>query len=96
LKKSPSKTFLACRLLYTLAKKEWEGGKMKYYMAGFNGSVTEGMNYKEHGSGNDLYLHFPELKEIINRYPLKSIDFRLTNGDRFRIYDINKNQSLSI
>jgi hypothetical protein len=69
---------------------------MKYYMASFNGSVTEGMNYKKHGSGNDLYLHFPELKEIINRYPLKSIDFRLTNGDRFRIYDINKNQSLNI
>jgi hypothetical protein len=65
-------------------------------MASFNGSVTEGMNYKEHGSGNDLYLHFPELKEIINRYPLKSIDFRLTNGDRFRIYDINKNHSLNI
>jgi hypothetical protein len=54
------------------------------------------MDYKAHGSGNDLYLHFPELKEIIDRYPFKSIDFRLTNGDRFRIYDINKNQSLNI
>jgi hypothetical protein len=83
-------------LLYTLAKKERAGGKMKYYMASFSGSVTEGMNYKEHGSGNDLYLHFPELKEIINRYPLKTIDLRLTNGDRFRIYDINQNQSLNI
>jgi hypothetical protein len=83
-------------LLYALAKTEREGGEMKYYMASYSGSVAEGMNYKEHGSGNDLYLHFPELKEIINRYPFKTIDFRLTNGDRLRIYDINNNQSLNI
>ena len=69
---------------------------MKYYMASFNGEVSDGMNYKEQGSGNDLYLHFPELREIINRYPFKTIDFRLTNGDRLRIYDINKNKSLNI
>jgi hypothetical protein len=68
---------------------------MKYYVASFNGSVTDGMNYKEQGSGSDLYRQFPELKEIIDRYPLKTIDFRLTNGDRFRIYDINRNKSLN-
>ena len=68
---------------------------MKYYMASYSGSVTDGMNYKEQGSGNDLYLHFPELREIINRYPFKTIDFRLTNGDRLRVYDIHKNKSLN-
>jgi hypothetical protein len=91
-----SKSFLACRLLYTLAKKERTGGEMKYYMASYSGSVTDGMNYEEQGSGNDLYLHFPELREIINRYPFKTIDFRLTNGDRLRVYDIDKNKSLNI
>jgi len=33
------------------------------------------------------------LRELINRYPLKTIDFRLTNGDRLRIYDIHKNRN---
>jgi hypothetical protein len=64
-------------------------------MASYSGSVSDGMNYKEEGSGKDLYRHFPELREIINRYPLKSIDFRLTNGDRLRIYDINKSTRLN-
>ena len=68
---------------------------MKYYMANYTGSVSEGMNYKQQGSGNDLYLLFPELKAIISRYPFKAIDIRLTNGDRLRIYDINKNKSLN-
>ena len=63
---------------------------MKYYMANYTGSVSEGMNYKQQGSSNDLYLLFPELKAIINRYSFKAIDIRLTNGDRLRIYDINK------
>ncbi len=61
---------------------------MKYYMASYDGSVLEGMNYKEHGSEKDLYLMVPELKAIIDRYPLRAIDFRLVNGDRLRIYDI--------
>jgi hypothetical protein len=87
---------LAYPLLYTLVKKEREGGKVKYYMASYSGTVEDGMNYKQHGNGNDLYLHFPELREVINRYPFKTIDFRLANGDRFRIYDIHKNQSLNI
>lgn len=65
---------------------------MKYYMANYTGSVSEGMNYTEQGSGKDLYLLFPELKALISRYPLKAIDIRLTNGDRLRIYDINKNK----
>jgi hypothetical protein len=64
-------------------------------MASYSGSISEGMNYKEEGSGKDLYRNFPELRDIINRYPLKSIDFRLTNGDRLRIYDINKNTRLN-
>ena len=66
---------------------------MKYYMAKYSGSVSEEMNYKQQGSGNDLYLHFPELKAIIDRYPFKTIDFRFTNGDRIRIYDINRGNS---
>jgi hypothetical protein len=41
-------------LLYTLAKKDKEGGDMKFYMASYNGSVADGMNYKEQGSGNDF------------------------------------------
>ena len=85
-------TCLARRLLYTLSKKDREGGNMKYYMANYTGSVSEGMNYKQQGSGNDLYLLFPELKAIISRYAFKAIDIRLTNGDRLRIYDINKNK----
>ena len=68
---------------------------MKFYMANYNGSVSEGMNYKQQGSGNDLYLHFPELREIINRYSFKTIDFRLINGDRLRVYDISKTNRMS-
>jgi len=91
----PPGTFLACPLLYTLVKKEREDGEMKYYMASYSGTVSDGMTYKAQGSGSDLYRHFPELREVINRYPFKSIDFRLANGDRLRIYDINKNMSLN-
>lgn len=68
---------------------------MKYYTASYNGSVTEGMNYKEHGSEKDLFLLFPELKAIINRLPLRTIDFRMANGDRLRIYNIHHNMSLN-
>ena len=84
---------MACRLLYTLSKKDREDGSMKYYMANYTGSVAEGMNYMQQGSGNDLYLLFPELKAFISRYPLKAIDIRLTNGDRLRIFDIHKNKA---
>jgi hypothetical protein len=64
-------------------------------MASYSGSVSDEMNYKVRGSGNDLYLHFPELQKIINRYPFKTIDFRLTNGDRLRVYDISKTNRIS-
>lgn len=48
---------------------------MKYYMASYNGSVTEeGMDYKEHGSKKDLFMLFPELQAIINRLPLRTIE----------------------
>jgi len=67
---------------------------MKYYMAGYSGSVADEMTYKEQGNGKNLYLHFPELKAIIDRYPVRSIDFRLTNGDRLRIYDIKKRTNI--
>ena len=67
---------------------------MKFYIASYAGLESEEMIYKEQGSGNDLYLHFPELREIINRYSFKTIDFRLSNGDRLRVYDINKNKRL--
>ena len=69
---------------------------MKYYMAGYSGSVADGMTYKEHGNGKNLYRHFPELRAIIDRYHVRSIDFRLTNGDRLRIYDINKSKNQHI
>jgi len=69
---------------------------MRFYMASYNGSVSDEMNYKEQGSGNDLYLLIPEIKDLINGYPIKTIDIRLANGDRLRIYDINRNKNLNI
>jgi hypothetical protein len=62
-------------------------------MASYNGSISEGMKYKEHGSEKDLFQLFPELKAIINRLPLRTIDFRMANGDRLRIYNIHHNES---
>lgn len=64
-------------------------------MASYNGSVTEGMDYKEHGSEKDLFMLFPELQAIINRLPLRTIDFRMANGDRLRIYNIHHNKNLN-
>ena len=68
---------------------------MRYYMASYNGSVSDGMNYKAHGSEKDVFQLFPELKAIIKRLPLRTIDFRMANGDRFRIYNIHLNKSPS-
>jgi len=68
---------------------------MQYYMASYNGSVNDGMQYKQHGSEKDVLRLFPELKAIIRRLPLRTIDFRMANGDRFRIYNIHLNKSLS-
>ena len=63
---------------------------MKFYIAGHSGFDTDEMNYKKNGSDEDLYLLFPELKEVINRYRIKSIDIKFSNFDRLRIYDICK------
>jgi hypothetical protein len=71
------------------------GRKMKYYMASYNGSVSDGMQYKEHGSEENVFKLFPELKTIIRRLPLRTIDFRMANGDRFRIYNIHLKKSLN-
>ena len=64
--------------------------EMKFYIASYNGPDSDAMIYEKHGSEKDLYQLFPELKEVINRYRFKTIDFRLVNGDRLRIYDIKK------
>jgi hypothetical protein len=36
---------------------------MKFYMASYSGSDSDGMNYKKHGRENDLYQLFPEFRE---------------------------------
>ena len=54
---------------------------MKFYLASYSGSDSDGMIYRKHGRERDLYQLFPELREVINRYPFKTIDFRLANGD---------------
>ena len=71
-------------------KKVKEGAVMKFYIASHSGIASEGMRYKEFGGHKDLDSLFPELTSIINRYSFRTIDIRLTNGDRLRIYDINK------
>jgi len=85
---------LACRLLLPCIKKTKGGAKMKFYLASYSGSDSDAMIYRKHGRERDLYQLFPELREVINRYPFKTIDFRLANGDRLRIYDIN-NESIA-
>ncbi len=67
---------------------------MRYYKASYNGSVSDGMRYKEHGSEKDIFQLFPELRAIIDRIPLRTIDFRMANGDRLRIYDIHHTKKL--
>ena len=68
---------------------------MKFYIARHNGFAADGMHYEKLGGGEDLNSLFPELKEIIKRYAFKTIDIRLINGDRLRIYDINKKKSVN-
>jgi hypothetical protein len=67
-----------------------EGVVMKFYIASHSGIASDGMSYKEFGGHKDLNSLFPELTKILNRYAFRTIDIRLTNGDRLRIYDINK------
>ena len=69
---------------------------MKFYIAGYSGVDTDEMNYKKNGGDEDLYLLFPELKEVINRYQIKSIDIKFSNFDRLRIYDICKGNSRNL
>ncbi len=69
---------------------------MKFYIASHSGIATDGMSYKELGGHEDLNSLFPDLTQIINRYPFRTMDIRLTNGDRLRIYDINKIRRLNI
>lgn len=68
---------------------------MKFYLASYNGLDSDEMNYKKHGREKDLYQLFPELRHVINSYPFKSMDVRLVNGDRLRIYDIQRANCLS-
>ncbi len=68
---------------------------MKFYIASHSGIATDGMSYKELGGHEHLNSLFPDLTQIINRYPFRTMDIRLINGDRLRIYDINKNRRLN-
>jgi len=68
---------------------------MKYYMASISGPDADRMNYIARGGESDLYRNFPEFEAIVNRYALRSIDVRLVNGDRLRIYEIDKKGCLS-
>ena len=68
---------------------------MKFYIASHSGIATDGMSYKELGGHGDLNSLFPHLAQIINRYPFRTLDIRLINGDRLRIYDIYKNRRLN-
>ena len=63
---------------------------MKFYIASHSGIASDGMSYKEFGGHEDLNSLFPELTKIINHQSFRTIDIRLINGDRLRIYDINK------
>ncbi len=64
---------------------------MKFYIASHSGIASDGMSYKEFGGHEDLNSLFPELTKVINRHAsFRTIDIRLINGDRLRIYDINK------
>jgi hypothetical protein len=63
---------------------------MKFYIARHSGFATDGMRYEKLGGDEELNSLFPELKGIIKRYAFRTIDIRLINGDRLRIYDINK------
>jgi hypothetical protein len=70
---------------------------MKFYIASHSGIASDGMSYKEFGGHDDLNSLFPELTKVINRHAsFRTMDIRLINGDRLRIYDINKTGRLNI
>jgi len=62
---------------------------MRYYIAAHHKPDSKEMDYKESGTEADLCLRFPEIKEVINRYNIKSLIMTFENGDRLRIYNIN-------
>ena len=65
---------------------------MKFYIASHSGIASDGMSYKKFGGHEDLNSLFPELTRIISQHSFRTIDIRLINGDRLRIYDINKSK----
>jgi hypothetical protein len=68
-----------------------EGIAMKFYIASHSGIASDGMSYKESGGHADLNLLFPELAKVVNCHAsFRTMDIRLINGDRLRIYDINE------
>ena len=69
---------------------------MKFYIAGYSGLDPDDMDYKKLGGDKDLYILFPELKDVISRYQIKNIDVRFSNGDRLRVYDIRKASSRNL
>jgi hypothetical protein len=69
---------------------------MKFYNAGYSGFDPGDMDYKKMGGDKDLYILFPELKEVISRYQIKNIDLRFSNGYRLRVYDICKASSRNL
>ncbi len=63
---------------------------MKFYIAKMGDLDSNETNYTQLGKSMELYLKFPEFRDIINQYNLRSIDVRFVNGDRLRIYDIKE------
>jgi hypothetical protein len=69
-----------------------KGGKaaMKFYIAKMCDLDSNETIYTQFGKSMDLYLKFPEFRDVINRHNLRSIDVRFVNGDRLRIFDIKE------
>lgn len=63
---------------------------MKFYIAKMCDPDSNDTNYTQFGKSMDLYLKFPEFRDVINRHNLRSIDVRFVNGDRLRIFDIKE------
>ena len=66
---------------------------MKFYIAKMCDLNSNEMNYTQFGKSMDLYLKFPEFRDVINRHNLRSIDVRFVNGDRLRIFDIKEGRA---
>jgi hypothetical protein len=80
---------LGMALALIMTKKGGKGA-MKFYIAKMCDLDTQEMNYTQFGKSGELYIEFPEFREVIDRYHLRSIDVRFVNGDRLRIYDIKE------